>query len=413
MRHRNNGLRKRCGCPRQKWPKCQHGWHFNFRWKGVNHRLSLDRECGRHIETNPEATTEAERIRIAIREGRYGDSARPPAPDEPTFAQFANVWEERRGKELANASDNKHRLKKVVGFPLPSARPPLTFGQKTLSSITTDDVEAYWDHRKAQGLSPVTVNHDLRLLRKMFNWGIRKGYLEQTPFKIGTEPAISLEREIPRHRRFEGDNDEQKLLAAANPQLRAVIIAMLDTACRPGEILNIKVRDVSVARRELTIRAATEKTRRERILPISKRLLAVLELRLLDPAGRPLPLEAYVFGDPLGRRVKSVGTAWNNTCAAIGLEGFQLRDLRHEAGSRFDEAGIPINYVSNMLGHTNLTTTSRYLNINRRELHRVMHRYEESRAEFAQSLHRDTECSQAFVQQANDPTVSNSQKTQG
>ncbi len=266
---------------------------------------------------------------------------------------------------------------------------------------------------KSRRLSTVTVNHDLRLLRKMFNWGIRKGYLERTPFKIGTEPAIRLEREIPRHRRFESDDDEQKLLAAANPYLRAIIIAMLDTACRPGELLNLQVRDVSIARRELTIRAVTEKTRRERIVPISSRLLAVLELRLLDPAGRPLPLEAYVFGNPLGRRVKSVATAWKNACAAIGLQGFQLRDLRHEAGSRFDEAGIPINYVSKMLGHTNLTTTSRYLNINRRELHRVMHRYEESRAELAQSLHKDKERPQAFVQQANGHAIGNSQTNKG
>ena len=381
---RNHGLRKRCGCPRTKWPKCAHGWHFNFSWKGVSHRLSLDRECGRHIESKTEAQAEADRIRAAIREGRHQATSSPATLDDLTFAQFAETWEERRGRELANAYDSGHRLKKICGFKLPGANPPINFGQKPVSSITTDDVESYRDYRKAKGLSPVTVNHDLRLLRKMFNWGIRKGYLERTPFKIGTEPAIRLEREIPRHRRFEGDNDEQKLLAAANPHLRAVIIAMLDTACRPGEILNLQVRDVSMARRELTIRAVTEKTRRERVLPISKRLLAVLELRLLDPAGSPLPLDAYVFGNRLGRRMKSVGTAWNNTCAAIGLEGFQLRDLRHEAGSRFDEAGIPINNVSKMLGHTNLTTTSRYLNINRRELHRVMHRYEKSRAEFAQ-----------------------------
>ena len=389
-RQRNHGLRKRCGCPRAKWPKCSHGWHFNFRCKGVNHRLSLDRECGRHIGSKTEATAEAERLRLAIREGRHGDPDRPASLDELTFTQFATVWEERRGRELANAYDNKHRLQKMCSFQLPGASPPTTFGQKPLTSITTDDVEAYRDHRKSQRLSTVTVNHDLRLLRKMFNWGIRKGYLERTPFKIGTEPAIRLEREIPRHRRFEGDDDEQRLLAAANPYLRAVIIAMLDTACRPGEIFNLQVRDVSMTRRELTIRAVTEKTRRERILPISKRLLAVLELRLLDPAGHPLPQDAYVFGNVLGEQAKSVRTAWNNTCEAIGLEGFQLRDLRHEAGSRFDEAGIPINYVSRMLGHTNLTTTSRYLNINRRELHRVMQRYEESRAEFAQSRRRVT-----------------------
>ena len=398
-RHRNHGLRKRCACPRTKWPKCPHGWHFNFRWKGVSHRLSLDRECGWHIGSKTEAQQEAERIRLAIREGRHADPSSPSTLDELTFTQFATVWEERRGRELANAYDNKHRLQKICSFQLPGASPPTTFGQKPLTSITTDDVETYRDHRKSQRLSAVTVNHDLRLLRKMFNWGIRKGYLERTPFKIGTEPAIRLEREIPRHRRFEGDDDERKLLAAANPHLRSVIIAMLDTACRPGEIFNLQVRDVSMTRRELTIRAVTEKTRRERILPISKRLLAVLELRLLDPAGHPLPQDAYVFGNVLGERAKSVQTAWNNTCAAIGLERFQLRDLRHEAGSRFDEAGIPINYVSRMLGHTNLTTTSRYLNINRRELQRVMRRYEESRAEFARSLHKQTDPAPAVVQE--------------
>ena len=78
--------------------------------------------------------------------------------DEQTFAQFATVWEERRGRELANAYDNKHRLRKICNFQLPGAAPPTTFGQKLLTSITTDDVEAYRDHRKTQGLSPVTVN---------------------------------------------------------------------------------------------------------------------------------------------------------------------------------------------------------------------------------------------------------------
>ena len=77
----------------------------------------------------------------------------------------------------------------------------------------------------------------------------------------------------------------------------------------------------------------------------------------------------------------------------VGLVGFQLRDLRHEAASRFEEAGIPITYVSKLLGHTNLTTTSRYLNIHRRELHRMMQRFEEFRgvaaAPVAQTLHND------------------------
>jgi integrase len=34
--------------------------------------------------------------------------------------------------------------------------------------------------------------------------------------------------------------DEKKLLDAANPHLRVLITAMLDTACRPGELLSLQ-----------------------------------------------------------------------------------------------------------------------------------------------------------------------------
>ena len=359
------------------------------------------------METKTEATTEAERIRNAIRERRYGDPVQQPALEELIFAEFADLWDERRGRELVNAYDNRQRLKQICSYPLPGVRALTTFGEKPVVSLTTDDVEAYRNHRKARGLSAVTVNHDLRLLRKMFNWAVKKGYLGSSPFKRGTETVIQLEREIPRSRRFHNEDDERRLLAAANPNLRGIIIALLDTACRPGEILSLQWKDANLIRRELQVQAAKSKTRTGRVVPISSRLMGVLEMRRLDPAGQPHGPEAYVFGDAIGRRIRSVRNAWDRAREKAGLGDLQLRDLRHEAGSRFAEAGMPINYVSGMLGHTNLTTTSRYLNINRRELHRAMRRFEVSRAEFAQSLHKaDTE-SPAVVQTSNDPAVSN------
>jgi len=95
--------------------------------------------------------------------------------------------------------------------------------------------------------------------------------------------------------------------------------------------------------------------------------------------------------------VKSVRTAWDNAVEKAGLNGLQLRDLRHEAGSRFDEAGVPINYVSKMLGHANLTTTTRYLNIQRRELHRAVEKLEAHQKAVAQALHTTEKDAQAGV----------------
>ncbi len=409
-RNRNQGVRKRCDCKRKDWPRCPHSWYLNFKAKnGPHHRLSLDREVGRHIDSKSTATAEAERIRTAIRSGTF----RPALTSSPaltsvlTFRAFAEVWKVRRGCQLASGRDDIYRLATICAFTLPGVEPATTLGDKSLDAITTDDVEVFRDARKAKGLSASAINHDLRLLRKMFNWAIRKGYVTRTPFKVGSEAAIGLEREIPRNKRLQDADAEQRLLDAANPHLRGVITAMLDTACRPGEILSLQWRDVSLDRRELTIRAEKEKTRRERIIPISTRLMAILEMRREDPAGCEHPPDGYVFGDALGRRVKSVQGAWANARKAASLGDFQLRDLRHEAASRFDEAGVPIVYVSSLLGHSNLSTTSRYLNIHRRGLHLAMQKLEESRA-VAQTLHKNAERPLAVVQ---DPPAVVSTKT--
>lgn len=381
-RCRNGGLRKRCACPRRNWAKCPHGWHLNYKQRGgLHYRLSLDLEAARTIRSKNEAVAEAERIRTAIRNGTFRSVPALDAGADTSlpFRRFAEMWLGGRGKEIVSAPIDRYRLATICSFQLPGTDPPLQFGDKVVQAITIDDIEAFREARKAAGLSAVSVNHDLRLLRKMFNWGVRKRHLAQTPFKIGSEPAIALERETPRNKRLHDADAEQRLLSAASPHLRGVIIAMLDSACRPGEILSLQWRDVSFERRELTIRAENEKTRRERVIPISTRLMATLEMRRLDPAGQPHGLDAFVFGDPLGRRVKSVHAAWTTARNKAELGDFQLRDLRHEAASRFDEAGVAIVYVSTLLGHSNISTTSRYLNINRRGLHLAMQKFEESR----------------------------------
>ena len=101
-------------------------------------------------------------------------------------------------------------------------------------------------------------------------------------------------------------------------------------------------------------------------------------MRRLGPTGKEFEPDAYVFGNEVGERVSSVREAWQDVRAKSGLNDLQIRDLRHEAGSRFDEAGVSTNYVSKILGHASLNTTTRYLNIQRRGLHLAMEKLEES-----------------------------------
>jgi len=115
----------------------------------------------------------------------------------------------------------------------------------------------------------VTINHDLKLLRKMFAWGIRERLLTATPFKLAGENVVRLDPESPREERLTDPEAERKLFEAASPHLRGVITAMLETCCRPGEILSLQWQDVDLETREFTIRAEKAKTHRARRFPIS------------------------------------------------------------------------------------------------------------------------------------------------
>ena len=118
-------------------------------------------------------------------------------------------------------------------------------------------------------------------------------------------------------------------------QLERIAKAMLETACRPGEILSLQWMDVNMLQREIIIHAEKAKTRRNRV-PISPRLYSVLEMRRLDPSGQELPATAYVFGDPLGGQITSVRRDWEAARKTSKLQHWHLADRRHEAATRYE-----------------------------------------------------------------------------
>ena len=100
----------------------------------------------------------------------------------------------------------------------------------------------------------------------------------------------------------------------------------------------------------------------------------------LDPSGKPFRADGYVFGDELGGRVRSVKRAWTTVCKKTGIADLRFHDLRHEAGSRWLEAGVPIHHVQELLGHADLTTTGTYLNATLELLHDSIRDFDRQRA---------------------------------
>jgi integrase len=407
MRHTNGGIRKICACPRRVWSRCAHPWHFNFKPKGgPSYRFSLDAHLNKHVDSKTDAEAEAAIIKAAIKAGTFGAAA--PALDRLTVAQLLDIYNRRylQVARAASATNLKYQMATVAAtaLTLPTGR-VAPFGQWCVADVTTDAIEQFREARRPAGLA--ATNRDLSFLRAMFSWAIRLGYAQGTPFKRHGEPVVKLVREPARTRRLH-DGEEAQLLAASSPHLRGLILAAIETGMRQGELLSLQwsqVEGLTVAgstmswapRAEIVIPWAKAKTRRDRRIPISSRLRAVLEMNRLDPAGQPLPLGGYVFGSEVGTRVLGFARAWHRAIlkshghtptytptanltpksrAALAEVGLHFHDLRREAGSRWMDAGVPLAMIQRWLGHTNVAQTSTYLSGTPGSEHDAMARFD-------------------------------------
>ena len=416
-RQHNGGLRKVCSCLRRQWSKCRHGWYFNFKPPGgPSYRFSLDRHIGRHLDSKSEAEREAEKIRIEIRDGRFG---RPTPTNEMTLRQLADVYLERYVRvEHADPQEYVYKFNAICQTQLPHPTGGLyPFGDWPVTDIATDIILRFREVRVAARAGRVGVNRHVRALREVFNWGLRVGYVESTPFTRHGVSVIKFWKEPGRSRRFNADTEEEsRLLAICGPHLRAVVEAALETAMRKSEILSLtwpqieglQVRGSSVtwaSRAEIVLPWPKTKTRRARRIPISSRLKGILELRRYDPAGHPLPDTAYVFGTSLGGRVWDISRAWNT--AVLKSHGhtpaytttrnltatsrtvladidLNLHDLRREAASRWAEGGVPLHVIRDWVGHTSIAQTSAYLGATLTIQHDAMAAFEARREDLQQ-----------------------------
>jgi integrase len=102
----------------------------------------------------------------------------------------------------------------------------------------------------------------------------------------------------------------------------------------------------------------------------------VLKARRNGADGKPLAADRYVFGNEIGERVQRSQTAWETACRRAGIANLHFHDLRREFACRLLESSAELHDVSDFLGHSNISTTSRYLRSSPLRLERALERLE-------------------------------------
>lgn len=189
------------------------------------------------------------------------------------------------------------------------------------------------------------------------------------PEKIRPSGAIDLEAKQEAYSIAE----YARLVAVAGElgeRYLAVVLLGGDAGLRVGEIAGLKVEDLDLRRRLLTIRRTIvvldgqrvehlPKSGRSRRVPMSPQLLEVLEQLLADPLTGDGWVLHGAHGAPM--RPSHVDTALLRVQRRSGMPPRGPHMLRHTFASHALEAGMTLEEVRQLLGHSNIAITARYL----------------------------------------------------
>ena len=203
-------------------------------------------------------------------------------------------------------------------------------------------------------LAPASVARKIHALRSWFNFLCDMGAL-QTNLTVGLR-LPKRERRIPR---VPNDQECEAILAAARtPREKAMIGLMLMGGLRRGEVLGLNVESIHADCTQVLVRGKGSK---ERVVPLCPALQDLLVAYLEQPGVASGPL----FVGRTGQRttVTSFTRLFRRLLKRAGLqdEGITPHKLRHAFGTSLVREGVDVSTIAELMGHSNIATTSIYL----------------------------------------------------
>lgn len=219
-----------------------------------------------------------------------------------------------------------------------------------------------WIHHLIQErkLAPSSVNIAVNAVR--FLYGVTLG--RDTAALLAAIPR--MKRNIRRAHVYAKSELEAILTAPRQPRDRAFLMSVYASGLRLSEATHLQTTDIDRARMQLRVRQG--KGAKERVLPLSARLLQELEAYWrAQRAQRPGHDSPWLFLGTKPNQPINKTTGQNIYYRAVRKSGVRRKGgihlLRHSYATHCIESGLELTLVQRLLGHASLLTTARYLHV--------------------------------------------------
>lgn len=260
------------------------------------------------------------------------------------------------------------------------------FKDKPLTEFSAWIIEKWRSDRRKAGLAPSTINRDLSSLRGLFSRALEWELIAEHPLS-----KVKALQEPDGKVRWLSDDEETRLRAALDAReerertgrasanawraarkyellpdlrnaayvdhLKPAVLVSLNTGIRQGELLKLDWGSVDLERAILTVVDHTAKSGKTRHIPLNDEALSALT------QWREQSTDGIVFAGKDGRPRVEIKTAWGKLLKDASIADFRWHDMRHHFASRLVMAGVDLNTVRELMGHSDMTMTLRYAHL--------------------------------------------------
>lgn len=232
---------------------------------------------------------------------------------------------------------------------------------KLMADFTPSDLLEFQNNLVQQKLKPGSVNRNMALVKHLFHLAERWEIIDRAPTKNIPPLTDHGARE-----RYLTPEELKRLLNALehcqSPVVPDIIRMLILTGARRSEVSHLPWSELDLEEGLWTLPAARNKSKRQKVLPLSDAAVILLKARQGNSS-------SYVFPNPkTGKPLVSVHETWNKIRINARLPDLRIHDLRHSFASFLVNAGHSLYEVQRLLGHTDVSTTQRYAHLEKSTL---------------------------------------------
>lgn len=307
-------------------------WGYRFWYK----KVLYEKMVGHNRALAEEAEKrERARLEVAAWEGRYG----PLAPRLTRWPEVVERYAAAKAQKRSLQYD-RYILAWWTTF----------FAERKihyLQEVSPELLDAAKLSMLRAGKGPGTLQRHLSVLRALCNLAVKRWRI------LRENPVLSIDWPRARTKTFPVPTPEElrRLLKAADPLLRPIILTAIFTGLRAGDILRLTAENFQ--ERPGWVKGYGGKADLAVWIPVVPELQETID-GLGITSGK-------LFRRPDGESYTTFPRErWNATRVAAGLPALRFHDIRHGTGTLLAEAGIPQRVIQSFLGHSSGHVTERY-----------------------------------------------------